>query len=1318
MEVKIDIVVDGALAHSYRLAEKTTWHIAPGDPKGSHSLPLLRSIPSLPTSPALSLGGRIVPADLGLVPSYQVKRTLSVQVHMSGSGDRQSPEVSVRRGAGGVASPGGSEQRVAVHNEAAGRWTAEWSCGPDAGGGGGHVTVHMSVDGHAADTLSALEGRRGRACVLGLFVGGGAAAGAPSDERPRELAATHVFHEMLQYSDVRRQEAAAAAETADGESGVGLHPLFGRWVAEDSPAFRSAIAEMEDVALGNRARYKELARQTSSLRDACQAFMRQLNESLGQLESMAVLEPLAALVLQPLRKDVGHLLNTLCTNWEVVVASSARRLYESSFRHLEERKAEFDGASEQYYGELAKYLKTKSSKEDGRRDEAFSRLRVGFDAARWAYFVDVWRASHGWSQLEMFVAVLKWAKSIMRTRETQELPELGDRGVAWLLDHVRAAVDEARRQRAEADEFQAIIENPGGIGVRDSNVSPSGEMPESDEYVRVSLEQSQQPAGHQRQSSVPLIVGLEDQVRRFGALRRSAAQSTDQISQLLLQRGSRTRHAPPPAPLAVSSGASGDLLRRSITADGAGGDGVREGFLFVRSGGAWRRCWCAVRDGRFAMQAAGPLAAAAAGGGEWVALATATVRALGGDAKQAARRRFCFEVITPAYSGAFQATGAHDREQWMHVLRRAIELSLQGASHAELGASAATLVTSSARPSHDAGGVLLAALRAADPANGACADCGAAAADWCSLNLGCVLCIACSGIHRSLGTHVSKVRSLTLDVTSFTPPTVAVLRATGNALNARVFAPNGPAGPAGLPRQQLVDAKYVARAFVDRAWRAPPGSALRACVDRLEASGAVSVDSGAADDVGPAALLLAAAEAGDVEAAMRALALGASAAHARLHVTNGAWDCSALMAALVGQAQLARAVGAAAGADCEPRPFAMRVEVAELLVLNGAGVDWQDARHGLAALHVACLAASPAAVRYLADRGADPLLRTRRGVRAVDLLPAETEAETGEMAEIRAVVTALTQRADDAKEREAATAAAAQLASQSQPSAFTGGVQARRGSSAAAARRLAQSLTPGARMSVSTERPSLLELGASTTAGSSGYSFPWQVPANLNAHSRRLTAGIRELGTRLRAPSDTSLPPPHPSFVSGSGDALPTILSAREEDADEESDSDDGVPEPYATLRSTRSIAALNHHQPLSSRPELLLHLQGSASASASPTRMRLSSSSSSSCSLGGSASFVDVDSAVISPVPRPARDFGARLHRRGKDARTLLTTRLSPLSSVEDLTLTPPHPPPLAKAEASSGGSRLMLRLLPRSSRIALTGIFGRGERKPEELL
>ena len=35
--------------------------------------------------------------------------------------------------------------------------------------------------------------------------------------------------------------------------------------------------------------------------------------------------------------------------------------------------------------------------------------------------------------------------------------------------------------------------------------------------------------------------------------------------------------------------------------------------------------------------------------------------------------------------------------------------------------------------------------------------------EWAAINHGCVLCIECSGIHRKMGAHVSRIRSLTLD---------------------------------------------------------------------------------------------------------------------------------------------------------------------------------------------------------------------------------------------------------------------------------------------------------------------------------------------------------------------------------------------------------------------------------------------------------------------------------------------------------------------------------------------------------------------------
>ncbi|SAM81640.1 related to AGE2-ADP-ribosylation factor and GTPase activating protein effector [Ustilago bromivora] len=50
------------------------------------------------------------------------------------------------------------------------------------------------------------------------------------------------------------------------------------------------------------------------------------------------------------------------------------------------------------------------------------------------------------------------------------------------------------------------------------------------------------------------------------------------------------------------------------------------------------------------------------------------------------------------------------------------------------------------------------------PDNKVCADCKKNDPRWASWNIGCFLCIRCSGIHRSMGTHISKVKSIDLDI--------------------------------------------------------------------------------------------------------------------------------------------------------------------------------------------------------------------------------------------------------------------------------------------------------------------------------------------------------------------------------------------------------------------------------------------------------------------------------------------------------------------------------------------------------------------------
>ena len=49
------------------------------------------------------------------------------------------------------------------------------------------------------------------------------------------------------------------------------------------------------------------------------------------------------------------------------------------------------------------------------------------------------------------------------------------------------------------------------------------------------------------------------------------------------------------------------------------------------------------------------------------------------------------------------------------------------------------------------------------PGNNKCADCGASNPGWASWNLGIFVCMRCASLHRKLGTHISKVKSLSMD---------------------------------------------------------------------------------------------------------------------------------------------------------------------------------------------------------------------------------------------------------------------------------------------------------------------------------------------------------------------------------------------------------------------------------------------------------------------------------------------------------------------------------------------------------------------------
>ena len=50
------------------------------------------------------------------------------------------------------------------------------------------------------------------------------------------------------------------------------------------------------------------------------------------------------------------------------------------------------------------------------------------------------------------------------------------------------------------------------------------------------------------------------------------------------------------------------------------------------------------------------------------------------------------------------------------------------------------------------------------PENHLCADCKRPSPTWASLNKGVFVCIKCSGCHREIGVHITKIKSVELDL--------------------------------------------------------------------------------------------------------------------------------------------------------------------------------------------------------------------------------------------------------------------------------------------------------------------------------------------------------------------------------------------------------------------------------------------------------------------------------------------------------------------------------------------------------------------------
>uniref|UniRef100_A0A286XS40 ArfGAP with SH3 domain, ankyrin repeat and PH domain 1 n=1 Tax=Cavia porcellus TaxID=10141 RepID=A0A286XS40_CAVPO len=226
----------------------------------------------------------------------------------------------------------------------------------------------------------------------------------------------------------------------------------------------------------------------------------------------------------------------------------------------------------------------------------------------------------------------------------------------------------------------------------------------------------------------------------------------------------------------------------------------KKGYLLKKSDGirkVWQRRKCAVKNGILTISHATSNRQPAK-----LNLLTCQVKPNAEDKKS-------FDLISHNRTYHFQAEDEQDYVAWISVLTNSKEEALTMAFRGEQSTGENSLEDLTKAIIEDVQRL---------PGNDVCCDCGSSEPTWLSTNLGILTCIECSGIHREMGVHISRIQSLELDKLGTSELLLA--KNVGNNSFNEIMEANLPSpSPKPTPssdmtvRKEYITAKYVDHRF-------------------------------------------------------------------------------------------------------------------------------------------------------------------------------------------------------------------------------------------------------------------------------------------------------------------------------------------------------------------------------------------------------------------------------------------------------------------------------------------------------------------------